>query len=342
MHAVSSALGLWVLDDARFDKHACEGHHPERPERLDAARRALEGRAFERVQARNATYDELRRIHTEEYLARLELVRNKRGYLDSDTYFVEESVDLARLAAGGCLALVERAMSDGGVGAALVRPPGHHARPNGAMGFCLLNNAALAAAHARSLGAERVLIFDWDVHHGNGTEEAFFADPSVLYSSLHQSPFYPGTGHMSDLGEHAGLGFNINVPLLGGSGDAEYLAALERVILPIATSFAPDFLIISAGFDASARDPLGQMMLSDDAFGWMAASLMTATLPSTQGRALMVLEGGYDLVGLELGLRAALDGFTLARTGFTMPTSRSDATIDRCVRKLKPHWPELR
>jgi acetoin utilization deacetylase AcuC-like enzyme len=147
---------------------------------------------------------------------------------------------------------------------------------------------------------------------------------------------------VSDVGEGAGRGFTINVPLLGSSGDAEYLAALERVILPIATAFAPDFLVISAGFDASARDPLGQMLLSDDAFGWMAASLITAALPSTQGRALMVLEGGYDLLGLELGLRAALDGFTLARTGFTMPTSRSDATIDRCVRKLKPYWPELR
>ncbi len=331
-----------VFDEERLDQHGSGGLHPERPERLIAARRALEGRDFDRVAGREATHDELQRVHTQEYLGRLELIRNQRGYLDSDTYFVEQSVDLARLAAGGCLALTERSMASNAVGVALARPPGHHARPNGAMGFCLLNNAALAAAHARALGAERVFIFDWDVHHGNGTEEAFFSDPHVLYSSLHQSPFYPGTGHMGDVGRLDGTGFNINVPLLGGCGDAEYLSALERVILPIATAFAPDFLIISAGFDASARDPLGQMILSDDSFGWMAASLVTATLPSTHGRALMVLEGGYDLQGLELGLRAAIDGLTLARQGFKMPVSRSDATIDRCVRKLRPYWPELR
>ena len=339
---MSSPLDLGVFDEKRLDEHGSEALHPERPERLTAARRALEGREFERVAGRDASQEELRRVHTEDYLARLELIRNQRGYLDSDTYFVERSVELARLAAGGCLALTERSMSTNSVGVALARPPGHHARPNAAMGFCLLNNAAIAAAHARALGAERVFIFDWDVHHGNGTEEAFFSDPNVLYSSLHQSPFYPGTGHVGDVGQFKGTGFNINVPLLGGCGDGEYLSALERVILPIATAFAPDFLIISAGFDASARDPLGQMILSDDAFGWMAASLVTATLSSTKGRALMVLEGGYDLIGLELGLRSAIDGLTLSRHGFKMPVSRSDAAIDRCVRKLRPYWPELR
>jgi acetoin utilization deacetylase AcuC-like enzyme len=193
-------------------------------------------------------------------------------------------------------------------GVALVRPPGHHARPDHAMGFCLLNNIAIAAAHARARGLERVAIIDWDVHHGNGTQDAFFDDPHVLYMSTHQFPFYPGTGAVLETGEGDGKGFTVNVPLTAGGGDAVYRAAFERVILPVLDEYRPQLVLVSAGFDASARDPLAEMTLSADAFGWMARALRRVADKSAEGRIALVLEGGYDLVALESGLLAATRG----------------------------------
>jgi acetoin utilization deacetylase AcuC-like enzyme len=216
---------------------------------------------------------------------------------------------VVELAAGGTVALVD-ALIDGPhkQGVALVRPPGHHARPDHAMGFCLLNNVAIAAAHARARGLARVAIVDWDVHHGNGTQDAFAADPSVLYVSTHQFPFYPGTGAVLEVGSGEGKGFTVNVPLTAGGGDAVYRAAFERVILPVLAEYKPELILVSAGFDASARDPLAEMTLSADAFGWMGRALRKAADRDAQGRIALVLEGGYDLVALEAGLLAATHG----------------------------------
>jgi acetoin utilization deacetylase AcuC-like enzyme len=285
-----------LVDDARFDTHAPPGHHPERPERLIAARagaKAAQGTAFESVTAQSATDDQLARVHDRSFIEALSKLRGESGYLDPDTYVSAQSVDVARLAAGSLVAMVD-AMIDGPVakGVALLRPPGHHAKPGRAMGFCLINNVAVAAAHARARGLERVAVVDWDVHHGNGTQEMFWRDPSVLYLSTHQFPFYPGTGDLDEVGEGDGTGYTVNVPLEAGSGDAVYTSAFERVLLPVLEAYAPELVLVSAGFDAAARDPLAQMELSSQAYGWMARAVARATEGSSGGRMALVLEGG--------------------------------------------------
>ncbi len=333
-----------VVDDPRFDRHAPPGHHPERPERLTAARAAIArsaaaGVPFERVLPRAATDDELVRVHDRRFIESLTKLRGEAGYLDPDTYISAESVEIARLAAGSLVSMVD-AMIDGPVpkGVALLRPPGHHARPARAMGFCLLNNVAVAAAHARARGLQRIAVVDWDVHHGNGTQEIFWTDPNVLYISTHQYPFYPGTGDAEENGLGAGRGYTVNVPLTAGSGDVEYAKAFERIVLPVIESYAPDLLLVSAGFDASARDPLAQMNLTPNAFGWMARELAHVTASATKGRMALVLEGGYDLVALEAGLRSAVDGMLSGRADDIGGEPDDDAGIARATEWAKKAW----
>jgi acetoin utilization deacetylase AcuC-like enzyme len=331
-----------VVDDPRFDRHAPPGHHPERPERLAAARAAVAkacaaGTRFDRVEPRSATDDELARVHDRRFVEALGKLRGEKGYLDPDTYVSAESVEVARLAAGSLIAMVD-AMIDGPVakGVALLRPPGHHARPAKAMGFCLLNNVAIAAAHARSRGLERVAVVDWDVHHGNGTQEMFWTDPHVLYVSTHQSPFYPGTGDADEVGKGGGQGYTVNVPLTAGGGDAVYASAFERVVLPVVESYAPDLVLVSAGFDASARDPLAQMELSANAFGWMARELARLAAATAKGRMALVLEGGYDLVALEAGLAGAIEGMLGGHADAITPTD--DEAVTRAALWAKKVW----
>jgi acetoin utilization deacetylase AcuC-like enzyme len=191
---------------------------------------------------------------------------------------------------------------------ALVRPPGHHAEADEARGFCLFNNVAIAAAHARAeLGCERVLIVDWDVHHGNGTQHSFYDRDDVLLFSLHRYPFYPGTGDADETGRGAGAGYTVNVPFPGGQGDGDYLAACEALLVPIADAFAPDLVLVSAGFDAHYRDPLGGMEVTEDGYGAMAALVQAIAERHAEGRVVLLLEGGYDLSALGGGLRRCVD-----------------------------------
>lgn len=335
-----------IVDDVRFDRHAPIGHHPERPERLLAAREAVArvaaaGTRFDRVESRTATDDELVRAHDPRFVEALGKLRGETGYLDPDTYVSAESVEVARLAAGSLVAMVD-AMLDGPVpkGVALLRPPGHHARPARAMGFCLLNNVAVAAAHARARGVERIAVIDWDVHHGNGTQEIFWGDPNVLYVSTHQSPFYPGTGEADEIGVGHGEGYTVNVPLAAGGGDAVYASAFERVVLPVVESYAPDLVLVSAGFDASARDPLAQMQLSSNAFRWMSRELSRLATRSAKGRMALVLEGGYDLVALEAGLRGAIEGMLTGQAEDLAGAGglEQDEGIARAARSAKRTW----
>lgn len=338
-----------LLEDPRFRSHKATGYHPERPERLAAAaaavRRAAEegGIRFSPVAPRAATPEEIARVHDAELVAWLDGLRGEQAFVDADTFVGPSSVEVAELAAGGTIALVDAVLS-GPVrqGVALVRPPGHHARPGQAMGFCLLNNVALAAAHARSRGIERIAIVDYDVHHGNGTQEAFYDDPNVLYVSTHQYPFYPGTGAVLETGEGEGKGYTVNVPLGAGGDDAIYRGAFERVILPVLEEYAPQLVLVSAGFDASARDPLAEMTLTADAFGWMTRALRKVADRSAGGRIAMVLEGGYDLAALEAGLLASMRGM-VGDEGFeAVPRNVDDGDVARAGAATNQRWAHVR
>ncbi len=302
---------IHLVDDPLFDEHRARGYHPERPERLIAARHAIatSAGATHRLVARDATADELARVHTARYVEELERHHGLFGALDDDTYLGPRSVAAAYRAAGGSIALVDAMLTGDApsLGIALVRPPGHHARPDGGMGFCLVNNVAIAAAHALSKGVRKLAILDWDVHHGNGTQDAFYADPRVLFVSIHQYPFYPGTGAVSETGSGEGLGTNVNIGLSPNAGDQTYRAAFDRLVSPILDQFAPELILVSAGFDAHARDPLAGMVLTARGFGALARTVRAAADAHAHGRVGVFLEGGYDLEGLESSLSATVE-----------------------------------
>ncbi|MFO0762021.1 MAG: histone deacetylase [Byssovorax sp.] len=304
-----------LADDPLFLRHRSRGYHPERPERLGAARRAIERVAEEGLVAsplppRDATPAELGRAHDAGYLAELARLAGHHAALDADTYVSPDSVAAAYRAAGATIAMVEALLAPEGprTGVALLRPPGHHATRDRGMGFCLLNNAAIGALHALDRGLARVAIVDWDVHHGNGTQDIFWTDPRVLYVSLHQAPFYPGTGAREETGEGPGQGTTLNVPLSEGATSAAFHLAFTRVILPALRAFAPELVLVSAGFDAHVRDPLASMLVDEAAYGSMAASLAQVAAESAGGRIALLLEGGYDLSAIELSLAASIRG----------------------------------
>jgi len=305
---------LLVADDRMFDEHRPRGYHPERPERLGAARRALfraetAGIPTHRIAGRDATPEELSVAHDRAYVETLFALSGREARLDADTYVSARSVDAARRAAGSASALVESLIAaehDAKVGLAIVRPPGHHATRDVGMGFCLFNNAAVAAYAALARGLQRVAIVDWDVHHGNGTQDIFWDDGRVLYLSLHQFPFYPGTGAAEEVGTGEGKGATVNVPLSAGANDATYSAAFHEIVEPVLHEFAPELIIVSAGFDAHERDPLASMRVSAQGFATMARSVARAAAASAKGRVAVLLEGGYDLGALEDSLFATL------------------------------------
>ena len=296
--------------------HRAPSGHPERPARVDAVRDALYQAGIAergaRLELRAASDEELARVHAGGYLDDLvRQVPGQSGWLDADTYYSPGTWDAATLAAGSTSQLAIDIL-DGRYtqGLAVVRPPGHHATRDRAMGFCLLNNAAIAAAAARARGAARVAIIDWDVHHGNGTQDIFWDDPDVLYLSVHQYPYYPGTGKPTETGGAGAPGATINVGLPGGSGDAEYLAVFDRVFVPALARFRPDLVLISAGFDAFQHDPLASMRVTEAGFAQMARRLRAIAEQVSDGRIMAVLEGGYDLQGLSGGMTAVLDALT--------------------------------
>jgi acetoin utilization deacetylase AcuC-like enzyme len=265
-----------------------------------------------------------------------------RFAFDADTPTSSRSFEAALRAAGGTLAAVDAVMAGAADnGFALVRPPGHHAVPERAMGFCLFNNVAVAAAHLRAAhGLERVLVVDWDVHHGNGTQDAFYADSHVLFMSSHQYPFYPGTGSAREVGRGEGEGFTLNVPLPSGCGDAEYLQAYLEVVEPVARQFRPEFVLISAGFDAHARDPLAEMEVSERGFAGLARLVARIARDVCGNRLVAVLEGGYDLAALGESVATVLDELGGARLDdpVTPPASDRRAPIEKTREIAKHYW----
>jgi len=318
---------ILYCDDARFDAHESPPGHPERPERLNAVRKGLVATLAqahaEPLPPREARPEELTAVHSEQHVERLlRALHGGYGDLDPDTYFAPGTRDAAWLAAGAAAELGRRlARAPTDTRAVLcARPPGHHATRERAMGFCLLNNIAVAAASALSAAAERVAILDWDVHHGNGTQAIFEADPRVLFISLHQWPQYPGTGRSEEIGSQDARGNTVNLPLPSGSTGRDYAAAMRSVVLPRLLDFRPDVLLISCGFDAHADDPLGGMQLCDEDYGALTTCALEAA--GATPRVGVVLEGGYDLGALERASRAvgrALLGeaFALAEGGAT-------------------------
>jgi acetoin utilization deacetylase AcuC-like enzyme len=304
-----------VIEDPTFLEHRSPQGHPERPQRLEAVGQALAAfeASLDRRPARAAVDDELLAIHDAGHLREIaNAAAHAPAHLDADTYVSARSEEVARLAAGSAIDLALAACRPGGgVGIAAVRPPGHHAEGDRAMGFCLFNNVAVAArALQREAGLEKVMIVDWDVHHGNGTQHSFEADPSVLYFSTHQYPYYPGTGDAREAGEGRGVGATVNVPMPAGCGDAEYVGVLQRVLAPVTHSFSPDMILVSCGFDAHADDPLAAMEVSGRGFLEMTRIVRSLAHELCGGRLCFVLEGGYALTGLTSGTEALLTGLT--------------------------------
>ena len=304
-------MSLIVVSSERFAEHQTPPGHPESPERasaMDVVANEWRRRKGEIVSPREATREQLARVHDPDYLTRIAETAGIATALDPDTYTSPETYEIARLAAGACVDAVERVMSGRNARAlALVRPPGHHAERNRAMGFCIYNNVAVAAAHAQTLGAARVAIVDYDVHHGNGTQHIFNRDATVLYCSVHQYPYYPGTGAATEVGEGDGAGLTVNVPLEAGATDADYHLVFDEVVIPIVRAFGPNLILVSAGFDAHERDPLGNMRLTTPAFAAMTMALRLLADECCEGRIVAVTEGGYDLGAFRDSLQSVVD-----------------------------------
>jgi acetoin utilization deacetylase AcuC-like enzyme len=255
---------------------------------------------------RLATDEELLRVHTVAHLAAMKATANRAVMIDEDTFTSPETHEVALLAAGAAIDAALHAWTMNEPALAMVRPPGHHAEPDRAMGFCFYNNVSIAAAALRAAGAERVAIIDFDVHHGNGTQAAFYEDPAVFYVSTHQFPFYPGTGAADERGAGDGLGATLNIPLEAGATDVEFVAAYEQQVLPVLERFQPNILLISAGFDAHRLDPLGRVRVTTDGYRQVMVLLDQASRRLCGRRSAWITEGGYHLGALRECLEAAI------------------------------------
>jgi acetoin utilization deacetylase AcuC-like enzyme len=338
------AGGTGLVLDPRMLAHDPGFGHPERPERLRVLLDRLgDARGYAHLPTRAATEDEIAAVHAPAHVA-LAAATASRAHvaLDADTVTSPGSYLAARLAAGSVLAVCEAILA-GEVrnGFALVRPPGHHAEHDRAMGFCLFNNVAVAAAWLRARGIARVLIVDWDLHHGNGTQHLFETDADVLYVSTHQYPYYPGTGAAEEVGRGAGAGRTLNLPFPAGFGDAEYVHAFRELVTPVCRQFAPEFVLVSAGFDADHRDPLGGMTVTPAGFAAMARACTALAEECAGGRIAAVLEGGYDLAGIVEGVDATLAAFRGAATVLPPATGdarHADPVLARVRRAHAPYW----
>jgi len=321
----------------------------ERPERLSSIYSALEtyqGRdklAFPEITP--ASTKELTLNHSIDYVLLIESTAGKaRTSLDPDTSTSKRSYEAAVMAAGAAIGATSSVAAGEFTNAfALVRPPGHHAETNRAMGFCLFNNVAVAAKYAlNNLGLKRILIVDWDLHHGNGTQSSFYGDDRVLYFSVHQSPCFPGTGRAGETGRGKGEGFNVNVPLKAGKGDAEYIKIFRELLAPVARLYRPELIMVSSGFDIAAEDPLGSMNISSQGFAGLARAVLALADETCSGKTVFLLEGGYDLNALKNGTLAVLGAMTADRCPEDVfsETGKCDyfPELDQAMEVQKTYW----
>lgn len=304
-------MPLTLVTADRFVDHVTPPGHPERSERaevMQVAATAFRAGGGAVVAPRQASDGDLGRVHDQAHVSAMIGRRGRASMIDEDTFTSPDSERVARLAAGAALTAVDAAL-DGPAGSralALVRPPGHHAERDRAMGFCLYNNIAVAAAWARARGLARVAVVDYDVHHGNGTQAMFYDDPSVLFVSSHQFPFYPGTGAAGETGSGPGRGYTVNVPLEAGATDADYDLVFRDLVAPVLRAFGPELLLISAGFDAHEHDPLAGMRMTSRGFVRVTARLLAVAGEVCDGRVVLVTEGGYDTHALAACLDAVI------------------------------------
>ena len=334
-----------VLSDTRFEEHVTPPGHPERVERahvMSAVAKAFDQSATV-LSPRPATRDELERVHDASYLDRIEALTGRAAMLDADTFTSPESVEIALLAAGATVQAAELAIKQKTITFAFVRPPGHHAERDQAMGFCLYNNVAVAAAYALACGLDKVAVVDIDVHHGNGTQRIFYNEPRVLYISSHQFPFYPGTGAADETGAGAGDGFTVNIPLEAGATDADYDLAYRAVALPVLEQFAPQLTLVSAGYDAHEADPLASMRMSAAGYARLLARVRASAAKT--GALALTTEGGYELQALRECLQSSLAVLDADHVGFAneepfraQPTPRGDRAVSAARAALASFW----
>jgi acetoin utilization deacetylase AcuC-like enzyme len=345
-----------IVKDRRYLRHGTEFTHPETPQRLLPIYEMLENPdmawKFIGIDARAATREELERVHLPCYIDTIAATAGQKMFmLDPDTVATAETYEVARLAAGGTMNAIDSVVCGEVDNAfALVRPPGHHAQPGTAAGFCIFNNIAIGARHAIARHKlERILIVDWDLHHGNGTQEIFYEDPKVLYFSTHQSPGYPGTGALTEMGKGSGFGYTINVPLSPGADDAFYLRVFRDILSPVTRAFRPEIILVSAGFDPYIGDPLGEMRVTPEGFACLTRVLLNLAEECCGGRLMAVLEGGYHIQGLTKSIRAVLQEL-LGETRAPEPAlcrladgadERAERLIGRVRAQLEDYWPVL-
>ncbi len=336
---------MLLVASPSFAQHVTPPGHPERVERarvLEAVANSWALRGGRTSSPRPATNDELRRVHTQLHVERMAATAGQSVMLDPDTFTSPDSFDIALLAAGATVQAAAHAVASREPAFALVRPPGHHAEADRAMGFCFFNNVAVAAAAILAGGLERIAIVDIDVHHGNGTQAMFYEEPRVLYVSTHQFPFYPGTGAADEIGAGDGRGFTVNVPMDAGSTDADYALVHREIVVPILEQFRPELLLVSAGFDAHERDPLASMRMTTDGFGSIVQGLVDVA--SHHGSLAMVTEGGYDLSALAACLERSaevLSGRAPEPRDASGNNTRGARAVAGAKKHLQPYWSTL-
>jgi acetoin utilization deacetylase AcuC-like enzyme len=349
--------GVIVSDD--FRKHDPGKGHPESYERMDAVARAIAdpllASKLERVNPKPAEKEHILLVHWERLYDEVMATRGKeRTYLDSDTVASPATADVAHLAVGAVLTGIDRVMSGtpDAPGAerklenafAFSRPPGHHAKPDKAMGFCFFNNVAVGAMYAlKRYQMRRILVVDFDVHHGNGTQKAFYTSPEVLYLSTHQSPHYPGTGSIHETGKDEGEGYTLNVPMPAGMGDREYLRVFRDVLMPVGREYKPELVLVSAGFDAHREDPLGGMELSSAGYAAIATEILGLAREACGGRAVFALEGGYNLRALSESIAAVLGVMSGGGAGGAGdPGDAAEDLVNELRALHREYWTSLR